>query len=88
MTYSITAINAVTQNAHTTSSCYTLGSMSMSPAFQHEVEVQITIRLHEYNHDDISTIENFEKALQGEELLDGAPSYKELLKEYHPEFLL
>ena len=63
------------------------GSMINAPG-NSCLSIQVTLEVEEYTTDEISSIENLEKALNGDFHHKDAPTYYELLRTYHPEFLL
>lgn len=68
---------------------YNVGNNKIpGPPTTSRLSLNLTIEVDEYNSGELSSLENIETALRGETIMRGAPSYQELLREYHPEFLL
>ncbi len=84
MKYKVTQI----ETSQTTTSSYSINGSSYNTPSSRDAEVSVTLLLLEYNTDEISSLDAFEEALRGDIVKDGAPSYHDLLKLYHPEFLL
>jgi hypothetical protein len=53
-----------------------------------KLSVEITLEITDYKSEEISSLENFQNALKDTKIHPDAPSYIDLLKKYHPEFLL
>lgn len=52
------------------------------------LEISIDIAIISFTPEEVESLETVEAALRGEIVVPGAPTYHELLKQYHPEFLL
>lgn len=87
MIYKVSALNVIPTNASYTS--YSLsGKQTTSYAQPNYIEVEATILVLDADISELKDIETFEQALKGPKILDGAPSYEDLLRKYHPEYFL
>ena len=85
MIYSVSSLN-IEQNQNYNEG-FSMGRSLAMPGLT-QTTVNVTFELHNFSLEELKNTESFEKALKQDEVLDGAPSYKELLKKYHPEYLL
>jgi len=85
--YIITSINT-TQGANIHAySCGTGSTQTPYPS-NRAMEFDITIQVLETGRNMLRSIEDFEEFLRGDQVHEGAPTYKELLAKHHPEYLL
>ena len=87
MRYTITDITISKDSSMTKAYASAGGVFGSRPS--NPVHVDLTLEVFEYDSIELSSVEEFEKALKNDiKLSPDAPSYLELLKKYHPEFLL
>ena len=86
MKYHIENLNVEYNNSIQSAHCLTGSKMLQDTT---DISVNVTLRIFEYNEDELTSVESFERALKDDQRISpDAPSYKELLKKYNPEFLL